>query len=552
MKKIFNKIKILIVIGVLLVIPFFYVFFFLKAFWDPYSNMKNVPVAVANLDEGNLGKEIVEELKKSNIMNLKEVKEDIIADEGVKNRKYYASITIPNDFTENLNHLKQTKITFRSNKKNSFIASQIYERAAKEIQNQIKIKLASKIITTLHSGILDTNDKINLLNEGLSELENGSLKLSSGINTLNDKYIDFFNGMNSLNNGITTLYNGSNEYISGVNKASEGLDKISNGVVLLGDKAGILKLSSNFRKLYAGAKKIQDEKVKEKLENGGNKILSGISELKLGSNKLYKGTNDVKEALNKIQEGSEKLSNGLSKAHKALDSSTKEAKEKIKQINNINDFIDNSVELNIINIDDVSNYGVVFVAYFMSISLWVGSLVILVSMYYDSKKRFGIFDQYYENKYKQFFSYIGLILLQSLIVSILISKSFDFVNLKFSILLLSVILIDLCFFSIVYWVISLFGDIGKFFAIILLIVQISASAGTFPIETAPKIFMDIFPFIPMKYSVNLLKEVFGGINIVFYKYNFLFLLYLLIAFVFINLVSIFIKNFISKKYFNIK
>ena len=52
-EKIKNKImKPLIVIGVI-IIPLMYSFFYLKAFWDPYSNLTGIPVALVNEDKGN-------------------------------------------------------------------------------------------------------------------------------------------------------------------------------------------------------------------------------------------------------------------------------------------------------------------------------------------------------------------------------------------------------------------------------------------------------------------------------------------------------------------
>ena len=57
-----------VAIFVILIIPFFYVFFFLKAFWNPYEKLDTVPVAIVNLDKGNIGAEIVKKLKDSKKM----------------------------------------------------------------------------------------------------------------------------------------------------------------------------------------------------------------------------------------------------------------------------------------------------------------------------------------------------------------------------------------------------------------------------------------------------------------------------------------------------
>ena len=81
----------------------------LKASWDPYGNTKEVPIAVSNQDAGsnlrgkdiNIGDEIVDSLKKNKNLGWKFVDEKQ-AIYGVERGDYYASITIPKDFSEKL------------------------------------------------------------------------------------------------------------------------------------------------------------------------------------------------------------------------------------------------------------------------------------------------------------------------------------------------------------------------------------------------------------------------------------------------------------------
>ena len=63
------------------------------------------------------------------------------------------------------------------------------------------------------------------------------------------------------------------------------------------------------------------------------------------------------------------------------------------------------------------------------------------------------------------------------------------------------------------------SDVGRFLSMILLIIQISASAGTFPIETSPNTFIKIFPYVPMRYTINLFKEGLAGYDHNFFIFN---------------------------------
>ena len=84
-------------------------------------------------------------------------------------------------------------------------------------------------------------------------------------------------------------------------------------------------------------------------------------------------------------------------------------------------------------------------------------------------------------------------------------KGFEIDNMF--IYLISSMLIGITFMSIIQFLIRNFGDIGKFLALIILVLQLVAAGGTFPIETIDKGFQVITPYLPMTYSIKLLREI---------------------------------------------
>lgn len=532
MDKKFN-LKKYITIFVILIIPFFYVFFFLKAFWNPYEKLDTIPVAIVNLDKGKIGTEIVEKLKNSKKMKVIEVSSDEIALNGVKDRVYYSSITIPKNFSDNIMSLQKNEIIYRSNKKFNYIASQLYERAAIEVQSTIKNTISNQIESKLHNSIKESSTKIAELSNGLSKINDGSKELEQGLLQL-QKGVDKFNveGVNKIKGGVQ-------QYVDGVNMASDGLDQISNGVIKLGDTLKILKISENFKKLYNGAKEVQNENIKEKLIYGGNELNKGVDNLENASREIQKG-------VNKIYEGSKKLNSGITTANNSVKNAVKESRIKLEKINNVDEFVQNSVNLKVENIDNINNYGTVFATYFISISLWVGNLVIVITLFYDRNRSFGIFDK--ENTgIKQYLAYICLSIIQTFILSFLILSTFNFDKLNLPIFFIGMLSVNLTFFNIIYFMNRLSSDIGKFLSMILLIIQISASAGTFPIETSPNTFIKIFPYIPMRYTINLFKEGLAGYDYNFFMFNIKRVLGMLIAFIIFNLLLLVYENFKNKK-----
>ena len=68
------------------------------------------------------------------------------------------------------------------------------------------------------------------------------------------------------------------------------------------------------------------------------------------------------------------------------------------------------------------------------------------------------------------------------------------------------IIVACAFESIMEFLIVNFNDIGKFVALILLVLQLAAAGGTFPIQTVSNGFQKLFNFLPMKYTIDLFKE----------------------------------------------
>ena len=73
-----KKIMKWVIIIAIIIIPVMYSFFYLKAFWDPYGNLKDMKIAIVNLDEGdgndNIGNELVKTLEDKDVMTIKELK----------------------------------------------------------------------------------------------------------------------------------------------------------------------------------------------------------------------------------------------------------------------------------------------------------------------------------------------------------------------------------------------------------------------------------------------------------------------------------------------
>ena len=183
-----NKIALAVVLGACF-IPALYAWFNIEASWDPYGSTNGLKVAVANNDKGtsilniniNIGDKIIEELEKNNDIGWVFVDRDK-AIEGVKSGEYYASVVIPEDFSQNFSsiltdNIKTPKFEYYVNQKKNAIAPKITDKGVSVIQQQINETFLSTSGKVFEGGLKATYEKLN------DEEENVSDKM---INTLNE------------------------------------------------------------------------------------------------------------------------------------------------------------------------------------------------------------------------------------------------------------------------------------------------------------------------------------------------------------------------------
>ncbi|MEC2489713.1 YhgE/Pip domain-containing protein, partial [Bacillus cereus] len=195
---------IVIVLG-LMILPSLYAWFNIKASWDPYGNTKEVPIAVSNQDAGsnlrgkdiNIGKEIVDSLKKNKNLGWKFVDEKQ-AIYGVERGDYYASITIPKDFSEKIatvldENPKKPELDYYVNEKVNAIAPKITAKGASGITEEISknfVKTANGEIFKIFNDLgidLETNlPSIEKVKDLVFKLEAQFPEM----NTLMDKALD--------------------------------------------------------------------------------------------------------------------------------------------------------------------------------------------------------------------------------------------------------------------------------------------------------------------------------------------------------------------------
>ena len=226
MKK--DKIFTIIIFMVVLLIPLIYSFFYLKSYWNPYGNLSDMKIAVVNLDSGkdgsNEGNEFVKSLKESDTFNIQEVSE-AEAEDGMKKGDYYATIKIPENFTECLKSASSedkqiATVTYSPNQATNYLATQIVNSAVKTIQLNLQSKVDKEIIAELSNKLNEVPNSLQTISNGADSILNGAESLDSGIKQISDGTNQLSNSYSEFNAGVQSAYSGSENLQSGIAQVS--------------------------------------------------------------------------------------------------------------------------------------------------------------------------------------------------------------------------------------------------------------------------------------------------------------------------------------------
>ncbi|MED2612315.1 MULTISPECIES: YhgE/Pip domain-containing protein [Bacillus cereus group] len=351
--------KILIPIIAVLFVPILYAGMFLWAFWDPYKQLDDLPVAVVNLDKGavfdgkpiEVGKGLVDNLKDNTSFKWEFVSEKE-AKKGMEGRKYYMLVRIPDDFSSNATTLlkddpKPLNLEYIPNESLNFLSSQIGGTAIEKIKGEVASTLtktyAEKMFDSIQDvskGLADGAEGASKLHDGSSELHDGSSKVTDGLHTLQGKSGEMkdgvgklFDGSGKVTAGLNTLNGKTGEMQIGIGKLVDGSGKVTDGLITLNSKTG--EMQKGIDELHDGS---------EKVTGGLNKLVSKSGELKTGTTDLSNGMGKLAEGQSQLEKGSQEIQKGLQDLNSNVQKSAaglEEMQSKVPSIlNTVNEKID--------------------------------------------------------------------------------------------------------------------------------------------------------------------------------------------------------------------
>lgn len=639
-----NKI-LLLSMAVISFIPIMYSGFFLGSIWDPYGQVKNLPVAFVNEDKGaqlngrtlNIGQSVEQKLKNNHDLGWEFVNKQQ-ADSGVSSGHFYAVVTVPTDFSAKAASITATQpqqavIRYTTTPAKNYIGSLVSNQAAEKVKTSVAeqitqayakgvlenigklgdgLETAAGGASTLHGGLtqlqagaqtytggvrqLAVNQRA--MANGLARLGDGSRQLQAGLGQLSNglpsesQVAQLTNGMKQLQAGLnqlnTSVYNPSPTLVSQQNKVQSEAQALAQtmqtsladlsaaGAVLkdLGSQAvasggsttitlpQISQLSQALSKTQTismqAAALLKDLQIltqslsvqQAQLQTGVSTLNNGVNQLAPNAVTALNGYNSVRAANNQLLAGSSSLTNGLAQAQtgsqqlangtRLLDSRSSMLTNGASQLADGADTLStkladasrqlkiqptgaatqqqmaNPVKSETTKRGDVPNYGYALAPYVLSLSLFVGAIAL--NIIYPIRKTFA--EQ--ENAFRwwlakasvtgmaAFIQATILMLIMVYCLGLVPDHPVNFIG--------AIYLTSFVYMSIVSLLVIVLDNPGRFLAMVLLVLQLGSSEGTFPIQTANGFFQAVNPLVPMTYSIRALRQaISGGLGSSFYS-----------------------------------
>ena len=338
-----------------------------------------------------------------------------------------------------------------------------------------------KQLTTLLYGNAEVLKNQSTANAKTQELLAGSQQLATANNT----------AVNSLVSNLKTVQanmkgtSNSVGMVGAVSQIDEGLGTLQSGLKTY--TGGVKQVNNGLGTLASNNKT---------LNSGASQLADGALKISSGSNQLAAGSATLGEGLTTIGEGTNTLTSSLKDASK---------KSNIKSTNKTYKQMSTPVDTQKKEITNMPNNGHAMAPYMMSVALYVACMAL--SLMYPFGKGMTTTDSPVKFLLAKATVMVPLSFVQALILYFSLRGLCGFTPARPGLCIAFMLLLSLAFMAFIAFLAIAFGRIGEFIALIFMVFNLGASAGTYPLETAPHWYTVLHPFVPFTYSVNGFRSV---------------------------------------------
>ena len=435
------------------------------------------------------------------------------------------NIPLINKTLENSQNLGSNLESFLTTSKNNL------NNIAPVIKNDIKI--INEISNEVSKNVNALISAINSGSEYAPQIVDSILGKLSSLNTSTESLINILKTMNKFNPGkfddiLETLANVQGAINKAINVLNTVKDSLANGgtpdLSLLNNVIAFTNDVSNITNyLYNNFDENITNKINSIFDDAYNVAGNVVTVLKEAQNKLPQ----VTDIMNTVYEGADKGIEGIDFVKSKLPEAENMLNELVSKIGSINDsedinriidflktdvsvrsnFLANPVNIIENTLFPMGNYGTGMTPFYTVLSLWVGLLLLSSMLSVEAKGEYSASAQYFG----KMMLFMSIAIIQAIIVALGDLYLLKIYCVNPGLFVLGSVFTSVIFTIILYSLCSVFGNVGKVLGIVLLVIQIGGSGGTFPIQLTPKFFQAINPFLPFTYAISFAREAIGGV-----------------------------------------
>lgn len=362
-------------------------------------------------------------------------------------------------------------------------------------------------------------DKYTLISDSLTALADRHpdlTLLTAGVNSINSQIQNAIETQTSVKNKLDEAAEAITDATADASSLKKELDDL-----ITASTSSVSSVKTDYEKQVKG----NLDSLASNLDSTSSSVSSLLGQLDDSINDITNVTDSASGNLTDIQKALkssvELLTDSADKLTQASDTLNKNGSEGIALLSDllsedpdtIASFLSSPVQLDETKIFPIENYGSAMAPFYSTLAIWVGAVVMAAMLKVnvaDSTKRRLFHPKEHQLYIGRLLLFVGIGLLQSGLIC-LGDLYFLGIQCKHPFLfLVTGWFTSFVYVNLIYALTVSFGDIGKAVAVVLMVMQVAGSGGTFPIQCAPKFFRVVYPLLPFTHSMNAMRECIAG------------------------------------------
>lgn len=497
-------------IGVALV-PLLYAGTLIYAFWNPYDASVNVPAAIVNQDQPasingddtTIGDSVVDQLLADPQLTWT-VTDAATAQQGLDSGRFYAVLTIPEDFSARLasqvtNKPEQAQLVVTTNDATNYLVSVLAKDALMAAQGTASQGIQAQVLDVVYKDAGKAVAQARKAAEGAAQIAQGNAEIA-----------DVVQGAVTDLDGVPALVQDIDDDIQA---AAGRIEQVPDAVKSLDGR--LAKLEQDLAAKGEAELAAQVGQVRSALEDDvlplADQAASAAKDAAAFANdatsvveKAAKQADGAVAQVDELAAGSQELADGLAKALTGLPD-VLEASE-----TDFADVLSQPVVVNGKTQNTVATFGDGFAPYFVPLGLFVGAITGMLLLRSLDTRALLLASSPWRMAASSWLDIVILGTVQSVILLAILVWVIGVQAASLVGLALIMWVSSIAFLSLVWLLKAAMGVVGNATAIVLLVIQLAGSGGAYPIQTFPEVFQVLKPFLPMSYSVDGVRRTIAG------------------------------------------